>query len=310
MTGKLGPTVSLLCLILCATAGAQAQEARPSRLLSSDNLMQVSPHVWVIKGSPNIGIVVGKRATLVVDNGLGTKNGKIASDIALRLSPKGQKLYLTTTHYHAEHATGDGGFPPGTILIRPRVQQTELEAEGQKLIDIFRSRSEEDRSLLEDYRYQKPDIFFDSAYSLDLGNVRVRLSWFGPAHTKGDELVMVEPDSVLISGDVVQNKTGPYFYCSECTPRTWLAVLDKILLLNPKIVVPDHSPPGDGSLVSSEKAFLTELLTRIVALKKEGKSVEEASRLLTPEIEAKYPGWTSLGRIPDAVARTYAEDGK
>ena len=308
MTGKLGP--SLLCLILCAAAGAQAQEARPSRLLSSDNLMQVSPHVWVIKGSPNIGIVVGKRATLVVDNGLGTKNGKIASDIALRLSPKGQKLYLTTTHYHAEHATGDGGFPPGTILIRPRVQQTELEAEGQKLIDIFRSRSEEDRSLLEDYRYQKPDILFDSAYSLDLGDVRVRLSWFGPAHTKGDELVMVEPDSVLISGDVVQNKTGPYFYCSECTPRTWLAVMDKISPLNPKIVVPDHSPPGDGSLVSSEKAFLTELLTRIVALKKEGKSVEEASRLLTSEIGAKYPDWTSLGRIPDAVARTYAEDGK
>ena len=306
MSGKLG----LLGLIVLAATAAQAQEPRPSRLLSADNLIQISSHVWAIKGNPNIGIVVGKRATLVVDDGLGTKNGKIAADIALSLSPKGQKLYLTTTHYHAEHATGDGGFPPGTILLRPRIQQAELEAEGQKLIDIFRSRSEEDRELLQDYRYQRPDILFDTSYSLDLGDVSVRLFWFGPAHTKGDELVMVEPDSVLISGDVVQNKAGPYFYCSECTPRTWLAVMDKIVPLNPKFVVPDHSPPGDGSLVMSEKAFLTDLLTRIEALKHEGKSAEETSRLLTAEFQSKYPGWTSLNRVPDAVARTYAEDGK
>src|SRR5262245_28601760 len=94
----------LLSAFLCAPAQAQ----RLPRLLSTDNMSQVSAHVWTIKGSPNIAIVVGKKATLVVDNGLGTKNGRIVAEAALRLSPKGQKLYLTTTHYHAEHATGDG----------------------------------------------------------------------------------------------------------------------------------------------------------------------------------------------------------
>ena len=197
----------------------------------------------MIKGSPNIGIVVGKTATLVVDDGLGTKNGAMIAEAALRLSPKGAKLYLTTTHYHAEHATGDGGFPAGTILIRPRVQQAELEAEGQKLIDLFSSRSEEDKALLTDVRYLKPAILFDKDYSLDLGDVRVRLSWFGPAHTKGDEVVMVEPDSVLISGDVVQNKTGPFFYCEDCTPKSWAAVLDRIAQeFHPAHILPDHSP--------------------------------------------------------------------
>src|SRR5476651_1750353 len=170
----------MVCAALWSAVAAQAQQ--PDHLLSADNLAQVSPHVWVIKGFPNIGIVVGKGATLVVDTGMGTKNGQIVADAALRLSPKGQKLYLTTTHYHAEHATGDGGFPSGTILIRPRVQQAELETEGQKLIDIFSSRSAEDRSLLQDFRYQTPDVLFDSDYRLDLGGVQVRLMWFGPAH--------------------------------------------------------------------------------------------------------------------------------
>ena len=75
------------------------------------------------------------------------------------------------------------------------------------------------------------------------------LFWFGGAHTKGDELIMVEPDSVLFTGDVVQNRVGPYFYCADCTPKTWLAVLNQMAQFSPRIVVPDHSPPGDGSLI-------------------------------------------------------------
>src|SRR3569832_1080536 len=148
--------------ILLSTHMAAAQPA--SHLLSADMPTQLSAHVWMIKGSPNIGIVVGKTATLVVDDGLGTKNGAMIAQTALRLSPKSAKLYLTTTHYHAEHATGDGGFPGGTILIRPRVQQAELDAEGQKLIVLFSSRSAEDKALLADVRYLKPAILFDKDY--------------------------------------------------------------------------------------------------------------------------------------------------
>jgi glyoxylase-like metal-dependent hydrolase (beta-lactamase superfamily II) len=262
----------------------------------------------MIKGFPNIGIVVGKSATLVVDTGMGTKNGQIVSDAALRLSPKGQKLYLTTTHYHAEHAAGDGGFPPGTIVIRPQVQQTELEAEGQKLVDFFSSRSVQDKDLLQDYHIRPADILFDKAYDLDLGGgVKVRLLWFGAAHTKGDELILAEPDGVLFTGDVVQNKTGPYFYCADCTPRSWLGVLDQAAQLAPKIVVPDHSAPGDASLIAAERGFIGDLLARAKTLKKEGKSVEDAKRIVAGEIQAKYQGWTALGRIGDAVEKAYAD---
>jgi len=293
----------------CAGLSAYAQPVT-GHLLSAADLSQISSHVWMIKGFPNVGIIVGKRATLVVDTGLGTKNGQIVSAVALRLSPKGQQLYLTTTHYHAEHATGDGGFPPGTIVIRPGVQQAELEAEGQKLIDLFSSRSQEDKMLLQDARIRKADVLFDKSYNLDLGGgVRIRLLWFGAAHTKGDELILVEPDNVLFSGDVVQNKAGPYFFCSECTPRKWLGVLDQIAKLHPSIVVPDHSPPGDGSLIESERTLIADLQGRILTLKREGKSADEATRILTSEIAMKYPGWTGFSHVAETVERTYTDTG-
>ena len=296
----------LMGLMLCAS-GAQAQPN--SHLLSDSTPVQLSAHVWMLKGSPNIGIVVGATATLVVDDGLGTKNGQMIAETARKLSAKGARLYLTTTHYHAEHATGDGGFPAETILIRPRVQQAELEAEGQKLIDLFSSRSQEDRTLLADFRYLKPQVLFDTSYNLDLGGVQVQLLWLGPAHTKGDELVMVDPDKVLISGDVVQNKTGPYFYCDDCTPASWAAVLDKAARqLHPTQVLPDHSPPGDGALLADERSFMTDLAARLSALRKEGKSAEDASKILTAEMTARYPGWNGFGRISLGVDHAYRRE--
>ena len=296
----------LVGILLAAVSAALPVSAQPGgHLLSASGLTRVSDQVWMIQGFPNIGIVVGDTGTLVVDDGLGTRNGQVIAAVAQQLSTKGQKLYLTTTHYHAEHATGDGGFPASVTLLRPRVQQGELEAEGQKLIDTFIGRSAEDKALLQGFQYHKPDILFDSDSHLDLGGVTVRLSWFGAAHTRGDMLTLVEPDSVLISGDVVQNKAGPYLYCATCTVKSWLAVLDQVAALKPKIVIPDHSPMGDGSLIAQEREMLAFVQSRTLALKTDGKSADEAGKIVTQEFNARYPGWTNLNHLAEAVARIY-----
>jgi hypothetical protein len=63
-------------LILAAFAAATVY-AQQNPLLGEDTV-KVSDHVWAIMGFPNIGIVVGARATLVVDTGLGPRNGATA----------------------------------------------------------------------------------------------------------------------------------------------------------------------------------------------------------------------------------------
>jgi glyoxylase-like metal-dependent hydrolase (beta-lactamase superfamily II) len=187
----------IMSLLFAGVALAQGQN-----LLLGEETTKVSDHVWAIMGFPNIGIVVGRRTVLVVDTGLGSRNGATVAAVAKRLAPRAT-LYLTT-HFHPEHAAGEGGFPAGTTLIRNTVQQQELEAHGAQMIALFSGRSEQQRELLANVSVRKPDITFDSEYRLDLGGgVRVRLLWFGGARTKGDELVFIEPDKTLISGDVV-----------------------------------------------------------------------------------------------------------
>jgi hypothetical protein len=59
--------------IILLPAIASAQLKQP--LLSEENVKRVSDHVSVMEGFPNVVYVIGSRATLVVDTGLGERNG-------------------------------------------------------------------------------------------------------------------------------------------------------------------------------------------------------------------------------------------
>ncbi len=103
-----------------------------------------------------------------------------------------------------------------------------------------------------------PDIVFDKEITLDLGGVSARLFWWGPAHTQGDEMIFVVQDSVLIPGDIVQDKIVPNMPNADASVKGWLEILDRLEPLHPRFIVPDHGVLGDGSLIAKERAFLLE----------------------------------------------------
>ena len=174
------------------------------------------------------------------------------------------------------------------------------------MIDLFAGRSAQFKELLSDAAPRIPDITFDQEASLDLGGVKARLLWFGGAHTKGDQLVFVEPDRTLVSGDVVQNKIVPGIFRDGGTPSSWLAVLDKVAALNAQHVLPDHSAPGDGSLVILEKQFIGDLRSKALELKKQGVAVDDAGKRLEAEFKTKYPDWPAMN-VSGFVRSIYAE---
>ncbi len=297
---------SLLKAVGLATFAATSALAQMSQPMVSENTTRISDHVWAIMGFPNIAIVVGSHATLVVDTGLGPKNGATAARVAAKLAPNNPKLFLTTTHFHPEHAAGEPGFPPGTILIRNAVQQLEMEKHGREMIDMFSQRSLQNKDLLAGVILRPPDVTFDQETTIDLGGVTARLLWFGGAHTKGDELTYVEPDRTLISGDVVQNKTMPNIFGDGGTPASWLAVLEKVAALNATHVLPDHSAPGDGSLVTAELNLISEIRTRALALKLQGISPDDAGQQVSADLKTQHPDWPNTN-ASGFVKSVYAE---
>jgi glyoxylase-like metal-dependent hydrolase (beta-lactamase superfamily II) len=286
----------------CAAAILTAQ----NQPVLGEETVKVSDHVWAIMGWPNIAVVVGSRAVLVVDTGLGPRNGATIARVVRKLAPGNRPLYLTTTHFHPEHAAGEAGFPAGTILIRNAVQEKEMELHGKEMVDLFAGRSPEFKDLLANATLRAADVTFENEARLDLGGVTARLICFGGAHTKGDELTLVEPDRTLVSGDVVQNKVVPNIFREGGTPSSWLAVLDQVIALNALHVLPDHSAPGDGSMVALEKRFIADLRNSALELKKKGVTADAAGVQLGNEFKTKYPDWPSMN-VAGFVRSIYAE---
>lgn len=299
-----------------ATAQAkdtQSKETAPNPFIVQEGAVKrLSEHVWEVPdrnrpGNPNVAIVVGSRATLIVDTGMGPRSGEAVAHEAQRLS-KNTEFYLTTTDFRPEHITGAMGLPPNTKWIIPAAQKIDIDQNTQQYIDRFTARSADLMAALKDVKLREPDVLFDHDVKIELGGgVSVALHWYGPARTNGDVVIFVEPDRLLHSGNILSSKT--YLSMPPETPSitNWLDTIDRLEALHPLIVVPNHGEVRDSSLIAGEREVLRALQQRALELRSLGKSAEEAGQTLIPEFEIKYPDWKNLNNIPGIVARFYEQ---
>jgi glyoxylase-like metal-dependent hydrolase (beta-lactamase superfamily II) len=292
---------------------AQDQAAAPTPFIVQEHtLKNISEHVWEIPdknrpGVPNVIIVVGSRATLVVDTGMGPKSGAIVAREAQSLS-KNTQFYLATTDFRPEHVTGAMAFPPHTTWLIPAAQKADIAESTASYIESFTSRSAELKAALADVKLRDPDVVFDGDAKIDLGGgVTVRLFWFGPARTNGDIAIFVDPDRVLHSGNFLGSKAYPGMPNSTASITNWLDVIDRLEALHPLIVIPNHGEVRDASLISGQREVLRALQRRARELKAEGRTAEQAGQTLTAEFDVKYPDWKSVTGIPAIVRRFYGE---
>jgi glyoxylase-like metal-dependent hydrolase (beta-lactamase superfamily II) len=261
---------------------------------------KISDHVYVIPdGSvplvPNIAIIVGSRTTFVVDTGLGAKNGQAVLREVAKVS-KNSDLALATTHFHPEHDLGAHAFPPNTKMYRSRDEQADIDESGADISKRFATFSPDTAELLKGAEFRKADVLFDKEQTVDLGGVRVRMMAMGANHTRGDTAFWIEPDRILISGDVVMT-TMPAFNATQSRLSTWIQSLDRFEQLKPARIVPSHGPMGGPEMITRWKVLLTTVRTRATELKKQGKTLDETVTAIQDELQDKYPRNGMAGAI-------------
>lgn len=304
--------LALLAIFALASPPASAQrEYADIPIVAEGKTVKISPNVYVIpdearRGVPNVGIVVGSRATLVVDPGMGLRSGEAVLREVKKVA-KGTDLYIVNTHFHPEHTTGELAFPTHTKIIRAKVQQQDIDELGLKAVDTFAQRSKELAEVLKEAtRFRSPTEIFDREKSIDLGGVQVRFMLLGPAHTRGDTAIFVEGDAVLFSGDLAMKQAFPAF-TAQSSFETWLKALGTLADLRPTHVVGAHYGMGDLSIVAAYREFFTGLRGRVAEMKAQGKSSEETAKTLRAEFAGKYPNWDQPVRVHTAAAAAYAQ---
>src|SRR5918995_3713170 len=75
--------------------------------------------------------------------------------------------------------------------------------------------------------------------TLGHGAERIDLRWFGNGNTRGDLVVHLPSRGILATGDLV---VAPIPFAFNSYPASWTKVMDSLLALEPRVIVPGHGP--------------------------------------------------------------------
>jgi glyoxylase-like metal-dependent hydrolase (beta-lactamase superfamily II) len=310
MSMPLAAIAMLPALSFLVLQGAPPAQPPTPPLVKEGVTVKISPHVHVIPDGnvgmvPNAGIIVGSRATLIVDTGLGPRNMETILRETAKVS-RNADLYLVATHFHPEHAGGSSALPATAKFVVARIQQQDIDELGPGMMKQFSGMTALNAELLSNATFRKPDVVFDREHRIDLGGVTVVLRALGPTHTRGDTVAFVEEDRVLFAGDIVMNKRFLAFG-AQSNGTAWLKVLDELDALRPARIVPSHGGMGDGTLIAQQRSVLQEIQARVKDLKAQGRSADATAATVTSELQAKFPDWTTPNRAGGAARAFYAE---
>ena len=303
----LGAGAALGSVIPAGRASAQVADARPPTVDTTnvheiaDGVFVIGDHrVWLV---PNIGIVLGRDAALVIDTGLGPANGERVLDLARRLAGS-RRLILTLTHFHPEHGYGAQVFQPDATIIYNRAQRDELAEKGARYIDLFRkTQSVAAGAALDGTRIVMPHTVYDGArMEIDLGGRRVHLQTLGTTHTGSDQIVFLPAERILFAGDLIEERMFPIFPWfppddTDVNGAHWQEVLRDFQRFAPTLIIPGHGDPGPIDIALNLASQIETTDRQVRALRLKGSSADDILRDLKPKIIAANPTWEHAGLI-------------
>ena len=275
---------------------ALAREIAPGVLVLPDQ------HIALV---PNIGIVIGTDAVLVVDCGLGRANGELVLRKAREVAGS-KPVLLTTTHFHPEHAFGAQAFQGHATILTNTTQANELRDKGGFFLTLFRGLGPESREALEGTEVVMPDETYQGERTIDLGGKRVILRELA-GHTRGDQIVFLPQEQVLFTGDLVENRLFPILFDQDASTRRWIEALAHLIGLSPATVVPGHGEMGTVELVQEVQDLLIFIREEVNRRIKEGQTLELIDQEAAQIIKERYQEWGNDLWIPFAIRSIYAE---
>jgi glyoxylase-like metal-dependent hydrolase (beta-lactamase superfamily II) len=271
-------------------------------------------YAYTAEGDPNTGIIIGDDAVLVADT---QATPAMAADVIRRIREVTDKpiKYVVLTHYHAVRVLGASAYEPQQIIA------------SQDTYDLIVERGEADKAS-EIGRFPRlfqnvetvppgltwPTITFTGKITLWLGKLEVQILQLGRGHTKGDTVVWLPQDRVLLSGDLVEFDATPY--AGDAYFQDWPQTLDNVAALKPLALVPGRGPAlvGEAQVaagLAGTKAFVSELFASVKTGAGAGKDLKDVYRETFDKLKPKYGQWVIFDHcMPFDVTRAYDEATK
>jgi glyoxylase-like metal-dependent hydrolase (beta-lactamase superfamily II) len=240
-----------LILILLAPLPALSVQYPPATVEMT--LKPVSERVYYAQGKAGIATdnqgFISNAAAIITEEGIVVVDALGSPSLAALFLEKLREItpepvtQVIVTHYHADHIYGLQVFKElGAEIIAPAGYDAYLDSPAAE------ERLEERRLSLapwvnDETRLVVPDRVLDKSLILSVGGVELEITYLGAAHSDGDLSVLVRPDQVLISGDIIFEGRLPF--TGGADTAHWLAVLEGLNKQGVRALIPGHGPAAE-----------------------------------------------------------------
>jgi glyoxylase-like metal-dependent hydrolase (beta-lactamase superfamily II) len=296
------PTSWILAIgVMCFAALTFADfDYRYPRSTVDMQLQKVSEHVYFVRGATgvatdnqgfisNASVIIDREGITIVDALGSPALAEQMLSLVREVSDLPVKRVIAT-HYHADHIYGLQVFEDlGAEIIAPDGVHKYLNSQAAA------DRLEERQFSLEpwvneDTRLVLPDRTIREQTVIEDGGVRLVLNYLGKSHSDADLTVLVEPDQVFITGDVIFEGRIPFVGDSDS--KAWLETLD--WMANTQGI--NALIPGHGGLARDPLKAITLTRDYLAYLREQlGQGVDE---MLPFDEVYRSIDWSRFERLP------------
>lgn len=185
----------------------------------------------------NSTLILGDKAAILIDTGATDEVGAHIKKAAEKLT-RLPITHLINTHHHGDHNLGNIVFQGAEIISSENCKKL-VEDTGADWIAIAEAAV---GHKLPNTRPMPATRTYASQTRTPVEINGVKMEFWVPeaAHTKGDLLVWLPDDKVLIAGDVLVNTTLPIFRDAEV--RKWVQTLADLQQFPASTIIPGHGP--------------------------------------------------------------------
>jgi len=267
---------------------------------------QLSPHVWMVyakEGFPTPGnqglmasivFVITQKGVVVLDTGASLQIGQMAIRMIKTVTPK-PVIAVFNSHYHGDHWLGNHAFAAtyGKELPIHALAHTREQIAGQEGT-LW-------RSLMERWTNQAtlgtqvvaPNQTVEHGQVFDYGDVKLKMHFYGKAHTPSDLCIEVVQDRLTYVGDIAMANRianmddGSY-------PGTFKYYEAIKQAAGEQLWLPGHGR-GAKDLLDTYGAFMQGIWEPCVQAVKEGIALDGAKALVLKDPRVARRATTMLG---------------
>ena len=269
---------------LFAQAGDAVSQMRASGATAKISTQKLRGNVSVLMGSGgNILVLPGTDGKLLVDSGFATSRPQITE--ALAAISNDPIKHLVDTHWHFDHTDGNEWLHAAGATIIAHENTRKRLSTPQQIAAFNAHFPPAPAGAL-------PTIVFSQDKTITTNGETLHLAHFSPAHTDSDISVHFAKANIIHAGDTWFHGVYPFIDYSSGGNINGMITATALTLSradNETILIPGHGPVGNKAQLTADHEMLVAIRDNVAALKKQGKSVEEAiAAKPTASFDAKY----------------------